>query len=394
MKKTLLLFSLLPVLANAQTVDEKLVGIQSSDDLEFYQFEYTDFFKIQTQSYKDIYNGMLCMDFHTYNEKNQLVSILTRQDLDHSYDPDNLTDACRVDYQYDEQGNLVIRDNFNRDFSTGELTQSARIVYTYDEDGGCTTEEQFWMFDLEKPFLRLVKTYDEQGRLQKVEELQQDWYDKDTYYFSGRQTFTYDEEGRLVHSEYGSATGEIDETTGEYLTELINGENLNYNAAGDVESHEVLTKSGSVSTREVYTYDENVNAENVAYPVTPEFPVAQQQHSLHKVLSEEHWVTDMNSGDLVYTHTMNFSYEPTESAVKALKYDSLLGVNYNPATSELVFNGNVEGAAVRLVSISGQTLLTDCVKGNISTADFTPGAYIVILTKAGQSPVSYKFLVK
>ena len=128
MKKTLLLFSLLPVLANAQSVDEKLVGIQSSDDLEFYQFEYTDFFKIQTQSYKDIYNGMLSMDFHTYNEKNQLVSILTRQDLDHSYDPENLTDACRVDYQYDEQGNLVIRDNFNRDFSLFFLLRNAVIM--------------------------------------------------------------------------------------------------------------------------------------------------------------------------------------------------------------------------------------------------------------------------
>lgn len=381
-------------MANAQSIDEKLVGIQSSDNVEIYEFEYTDFLKIKVQSYKDFYYGTLSMDFHTYDDKNQLTSILTRQDLDHGYDPENLTDACRVDYQYDDLGNLIIRDNFNRDFSTGELTQSARIVYTYDEDGKCISEEQYWVFDLEKPFLRLVKTYDEKGLLQKVEEFQQDWYDKDTYYFSGRQTYEYDEEGRLVYSEYGYATGEVDEDTGDFITEMINGENFNYNDAGDIESHEVLSSGGNVTTREVYTYDEGVNTENVAYPVTPEFKVAQQEHSKHKVLSEEHWVTDFNSGDLVCTHTMNFSYEPTQSAVSTLKQESIIGVNYNPATQEIIFNGNVEDASVRLVSAAGQTMIAGNLKGGISTANFAPGTYIVILTKSGQSPIAYKFMVK
>ena len=394
MRNLLALASVCVFAANAQTPRELLVSMESSDELEFVEFDYTDFQKVKTQTYIAYMDGKLCVDMHEYNDKQQLVSILTMQDLDYSLDFNNLSPACRVDYAYDEAGNLTVRDNFNRDFLSGELTQSARIVYTYDENGRRTKEEQFWSFDLEKPFLRIFSTYNAEGQLVSTEEYQQDWGDKDLYSFSGRTDYAYDKQGRLVHTDYFYAYVSNEET-GELYTELINSEDFFYDDEGDVVKHDMLSPSGKVTNREVFEYDKETGVDDVAYPVTPEYPVAQQKHSKHKVLSEEKWVTDLNTDELVYSHSMLYNYESCIVGIDAVRSDRQVAMNYNPETRNLVFDGDVSGASVRLVSASGQTLLSQTADGrSLNMATLAPGTYIVLLQKPGQSLVAQKFVVK
>ncbi len=394
MRNLLVLASVCVFAAHAQTPRELLVSMESSDELEFVEFDYTDFQKVKTQTYVSYMDGKLCVDMHEYNDKQQLVSILTMQDLDYGLDFNNLSQACRVDYAYDEAGNLTVRDNFNRDFLSGELTQSARIVYSYDEKGRRTKEEQFWSFDLEKPFLRIFSTYNPEGQLVTTEEYQQDWGNKDLYSFSGRTDYTYDGQGRLVQTDYFYAyVG--NEETGELYTELVNSEKFYYDEEGDVVKHETLSASGRVTNREVFVYDTDTDVADVAYPVTPEYPVAQQKYSKHKVVSEEKWATDLNTDELFYSHSMLYNYESCIVGINVVRSDRQVTMNYNPASREMVFDGDVSGASVRLVSASGQTLLSHAAEGrSLSVANLVPGTYILLLQKPGQSPVAQKFVVK
>lgn len=395
MKHYLLLSSLFALSASAQAPKEVLFSLGSSDQLEYTEFTYNEFSKVLTRTYIEYSESLLCVDTHTYDDKQQLTSILTEQDLTGGLDFEKLQPACRVDYQYDERGNRIGRDNFNR--RNGQLEHSAHIAYNYDEDNRLVSEEQFWAFDPEAPFFRIVYTYNEEGQRVSAEEFQQDWFEKDVYKFSGRLEYYYDDEGRLDQTAYFYVTGR-DAETGEDYVELMNTEQYYYSAAGDVSKHEVLSASGKVTNRETYYYDEDVPVEDVAYPATPEYVIGQLQYAKHKVTREEIFGTNLNTGELTYSHSMVYNYEPNTVGIDRVQADANgLTVDYNAESRSLRLEGNADGASVRIVSASGQTLLSTATatgEHSISTGELTPGTYIAIVHKPGQGTVAQKFMVR
>lgn len=395
MKHYLLLSSLIALSASAQTPKEVLVSVTTSDELEYTEFTYNEFSKVLTRTYIEYSESLLCVDTHTYDDKQQLTSILTEQDLTGGLDFEKLQPACRVDYQYDERGNRIGRDNFNR--RNGQLEHSAHIAYNYDDDNRLLSEEQFWAFDPEAPFFRIVYTYNEKGQRVSAEEYAQDWFEKDVYKFSGRLEYYYDDEGRLESSPYFYVTGR-DEETGEDYVELMSTDQYYYNAAGDVVKHEVLSGSGKVTNREAYYYDENVGKDEVAYPFTPEYKIGQLELSKHKLNKEEVWGTNLNTGELAFSHSVTYTYEPNTVGIDKVQADaSNLMVDYNAESGSLRLEGNADGASVRIVSASGQTLLSTATatgERNISTGVLAPGTYIAIVHKPGQGTVAQKFMVR
>ena len=77
------------------------------------------------------------------------MSIYTKQDLTYSYDPDQMIPIYRIDYKYDEEGRLIMRENANAD--NGEMIPSARITYTYNDKGQMEREDTYWADELDAP---------------------------------------------------------------------------------------------------------------------------------------------------------------------------------------------------------------------------------------------------
>ena len=139
-----------------QSYDIRLTQLASEDEAEIEEFTYNSRGLMETRSYVNYLASLYLIDTNTYNELGQLVSISTKQDLSYSYDPDQMIPIYRIDYQYDEKGRIIMRENANAD--NGEMIPSARIIYTYNDNGQMVREDTYWADELDAPFYYVLKS--------------------------------------------------------------------------------------------------------------------------------------------------------------------------------------------------------------------------------------------
>lgn len=381
-----------PASAQNYDVKERLVSVLSSDDRENSYYNYDEYNRVFEFMYLNYTYEMYLLHTHTYNDKGQCTSILTEQDMSYVFDPESpsFVPAYRLDYEYDSEGHIVSRDNYNRE-GLG-MIQSAHIAYTY-KNGKLTKQEQFWADELDAPFVFVEYFYDEAGQLVKEEEWQQDRYEADKYYFSGRNLYEYDDAGRLAF-EYHYTVGNIyipDQTT-----TLHNKYVYNYDADGNLESYEQRNARNTVESKIVFTHDKTTPAAAVAYPTSPENPVSEIARSLYKRLGDELWATDTNTMELVKSRSYTYNYEPATVGIQPAQQLQTLTLNFDAGSRQLLLNGQAEGTSVRIVSAGGQTVAhTSCTAGErLDLSHLVPGAYIAIAYEHGRMGVAQKFMVK
>ncbi len=374
-----------------QSYDIRLTQLASEDEAEIEEFTYNSRGLMETRSYVNYLASLYLIDTNTYNELGQLVSISTKQDLSYSYDPDQMIPIYRIDYQYDEKGRIIMRENANAD--NGEMIPSARIIYTYNDNGQMVREDTYWADELDAPFYYVLKSYNSRGQLTKEVEYQQDWAVRDIYNMMGQILYDYNTDGTLAKrtSYYVANTAYPEES----LT-LSNSERYTFED-GDIVSFDLLSATGFVNSRITFTYDTSVSADRIYYPYTPENSISYIELCKHKRLTEDVWASDINTGELTFSHTFNYSYEENPDGIhQAIGDNRPMTLNYNGQSRELNVNGAAIGANVRVVNAAGQTVkMTDVnADSRIDLSGLAAGTYIAVMHKPGCSPTAQKFIVR
>jgi len=379
MRKLLLFtFTFAALASSAQSL--RLKSIISSDELESNTFEYNEDGKVASRFHvEDWYDGFVFKDVFTYNELGQLVEDNTWQEL---ADFTDLKNVCRLKYTYDEQGRLKTRDNYNVfNMTTFEFEHSACIVYDYDDMGRKLRDTYYWANDLKTPFMYLDYTYDADDRLARVEETQYDMYYQD-YLTLGATTYEYNSKGQLTKETYVSLDG-----VQEYP---VSCEVYSY-IGNDVVRHESQTGDGIANSRFEFDYDMTVPVSDVLYPESHEYKIESSHNFAHKRLRDKVWIADMDDV-LQYSHDMNYTYEEnTANAIQNVNADNATKFVYNVENGKIHLNGET---MVRVMDMSGKTVLSTTSNSDIDLSSLPTGSYVVSTRTMGKAANFTKILVK
>lgn len=394
MRKFYLFASMFAVVFAAQAqqdYDIRLIQTATSNEVEIEDFTYNDRGLMETRTYTNYLEALYLFDTHSYNELGQLVSITTEQDLSYSFDPTQLVPVYRIDYTYDEQGRIIVRENANAE--NGEMYPSARIVFTYDASGRLTREDTYWADEPDAPFYYVVKNYNSRGQLIKEVEYQQDWSVKGLYNLMGQLLYDYNIDGTLAKRSFYNATST---SNPEESLSLSNSEHFEYKD-GDLTGYELHSGTGFVINRIEFNIDTSITADRIYYPYTMENSISRADLAKHKRLTEDVWSGDTNTGKLVLSHTINYTYEENPNGIRQIIGDNRpMNLTFDIHSRELNVSGADAGTSIRVVNAAGQTVKTAEMNNDskVSLSDLPAGTYIAVVRKPGSTSTAQKFIVR
>lgn len=380
MKKSLLLAGvalLASVSVSAQSC--RLKSVTSSDDLIHLTYSYDDNGRF-SRVHRDALDDITYYDTLYYNAKDQIDSDLTYQYFN---DDDAYRLVSKCCYGYDDNGNVVWRDNYNLLGGT-ELQQSAHIVYTYDDANHMIKQAQYWAFDLNNPFTVIEYTYNEGGQLTVASERYADFATPTLLKEGCRVEYDYDQKGQMVRSyNYSIENGEASLTT---------SNEYDYDELGNVVEHRVVLGS-SVTAKNVYRYDVSVPASEVLYPVSHEYNIG-LTFGLNSKLVEEDVYADDNNDDVVqavYVYTNTYSYETCGTSGIQQVTTPAVWVDANAKVLRLVNGGSCD---VRVYGQGGTLVLSLRAKGSADLSTLPAGIYFAKVKDASGVAYYQKFLIR
>lgn len=372
MKKFLLFSFAFAAVLSVSAQKERLVQINASDGEEVDTFHYLPDGNLDYRFHEETWvDGFTFKDCCTYNDKGQLVTLETYQDV--YGEPDNMVKVCKLEYTYNENGQLATRDNYNT-FDLINLEHSARITYEYNDEGQKVKETTYWASNLSKEFMHIDYEYDLTGRLTKAVEYQRDLY-YNTFPCIGYLAYTYNNKGLLASSAYYA----VDEYENEYVNSVTE-----YSYIGsDLVMTEQKSGSGEVHSRLEFEYDLTVPASDVCLPKTHEFQIESSFNIAHKRLLEKVWMMNDYANTLEYTHDRIYTYEDNPEGIQSLLLNEPGRMTYNADARSLHVDGH-GSVDVRIVNMQGQQVLATTVGGNIDLSHLPSGNYIVTARCMGQ----------
>ena len=289
--------------------------------------------------------------------------------------------SCYVDYEYDENNNLISRKNYN-DFYDGWGPQlGGDYSYKYDEEGRMIEWSLKFIVD---EYQKAIIEYDEEGR--KISETIQQ-YNFSTYYLENAflTEYEYDENGNCVKE------AEFEFVENEWQPNPYRV--YEYDESGNCILSEQRTLSGTVNERKVYAYDTETLAENVYYYPNPEqdYPALPEAKVNLLKSFEFHALNDAN--ELTYVTTYLLDYDVVENnneddttSVQEVAFAS--SVYPNPAQDYVMVESS-EADYVEVVDVFGRvvfaTEMNESVKVDMS--EFASGIYFVKLQANGATSV-------
>lgn len=357
----------------------RLKSVTSSDDYIHLAYSYDANGRF-SRIHRDELGGTTYYDTLYYNAKDQIDSDLTYQYFN---DDDAYRLVSKCCYGYDDNGNVVWRDNYNSLGGT-ELQQSAHIVYTYDDANHMLKQAQYWAFDLNNPFAVIEYTYNEDGQLTVASERYADFATPTLLKEECRVEYEYDQKGQMVRScNYSIENGEASLTT---------SNEYDYDELGNVVEHRVVLGS-SVTAKNVYRYDASVPASEVLYPVSHEYNIG-LTFGLNSKLVEEDVYADDDNDDVVqavYAYTNTYSYETCGTSGIQQATTPAVWVDANDKVLHLVNGGSCD---VRVYGQGGTLVLSLRAKGSADLSTLPAGIYFAKVKDASGVAYYQKFLIR
>ncbi len=339
----------------------RLVQRLSSDAFEAKTFSY-DWHGTIT-AVKDSIDDEMLIDSITYDALNHVTRVDGYQLLSQGW-----THVYYLEFTYDEDGNMIRRKNYNS-FGTADFTQGGVYDYIYENGRLVRHDMYFGNYDLlgEKCFY----IYNAEG--QCVEELSLDGIeDLDS---SLKIVNTYDDQGRIstkttyYYGNYGWDLGPTD-----YFT---------YDESGNCIDHSTKDQYGQYVDRHLYDYDLSVSANSVHMPYyIPElaFPEGFDDPN-QRVL--EHWYTLDDNHVLQYICDYEYVYSDEPLGISNVE-TTTMKVSPNPTQGVLSvewddeIDGNVAvydlcGRLMQMTKVVGSQLMLDI-------SDLPSGIYILKTT--------------
>lgn len=382
MKKILLFSFAIATALSTYAQKERLLSINANDGEESDSFFYNEQGLLDYRYHEESWvDGFTFKDCCTYNDKGQLVTLKTYQDV--YGDPNNMVLVCKLEYAYNDNGQLITRDNYNT-FDLINLEHSARITYEYNEEGKKVKETTYWASNLSKEFMHIDYEYDLMGRLSKAVEYQRDLY-YNTFPCIGYQAYSYNNKGLLANSCYYA----VDEYENEYLNSVTQ-----YSYVGnDLVMTELKASNGDIHSRLEFEYDMTVPATDVYLPKTHEFEIESSFNIAHKRLLEKVWMMNDYANTLEYTHDRVYNYEDNPCGIQSIVANDSNHLIYDANARSLHLNGNTT-VEVRVVDMQGQQVLKTTACGQVDLSNLPTGSYVVSTRALGQPLNSTKLFVK
>lgn len=320
--------------------------------------------------------------------------------FDNSDDGEYLhTSTCRS--EYDDQGRLSLFwvINYNALYAPEEPFSIAVMVFTYDDKGLLTTIETSFCNSLDdpqskwRPSLLTTYEYNEQGqRVRALYDVYGIGEDK-SLRRNSVQVFTYDGKGRLVvtRDEDGSGivySNKVYVYDGDRLDNVfLTGSSFRYeiDENGDLK----INNEGNPTKRQEFVYDDEVPAENVAYPCMSIYDQQIGDNTMFllkdQVIMETVYERPQEDGATLEVYS---ELEYTWDLVKSDKFPELeVGIESIAAPTnffraavegnELVVKGNPSDY-VSIYDLNGRLMQRSLtVNGKVNVSDLESGVYVV-----------------
>lgn len=380
MNKALLLLGVAALLStSAATAQSYRVKTIASDDY----FE-SDEFLYDTQGrfirvYHEDLSPNCYYDTIVYDNKSQI-------EVDYAYQDRNFdgtfTLMSKCCYGYDDQGNVVWRDNYNS-FGSDELSQSAHITYEYDAQGHLIQQKQYWAGD-DNAFAVIDYEYNDAGLLIRHTESYSDFFDPGAFEEASKTELLYDANGNLIQEK------SYNMNEGQY--EVNNIMEYDYDERGCL-VEDRLFAGGHVDSKNVYHYDTTVEGKDVLYPASHEYNIGITRGLNAKLTAQDVYVNadDDDSDEAVYAYTKNFTYEPcTANSVASLAAN----MDCVDARAKLIRLGSDGVCSVNVYGQDGKLALSLNARGMADLSTLPAGIYIASVKRAGAAPSCHKFVIK
>lgn len=322
------------------------------------------------------YTGLVYYDSLLYNSNGQIETDYCYQGRE---DGEGFMLVSKCCYGYDDNGNMIWRDNYNSGGSE-TLTQSAHLVYTYDDQNHLEKCSEYWADDLENPFAIMAYTYNEAGQLESVAEKYADFFNPSDIEETFRTVYEYDGLGQLVSAKgYNVNYGDLS---------LANEKQYDYDDQGNV-TEDRIESNGNVVSKNQYQYDLTVDAADIYYPVSNEYNIGRTFGLKNKLLSTDVYV---NNGDgLTYGYTLTYVFgHPGTSDIKQVA-GPLAFVDAGAKTLRVVGGAN---SVVSVYNQGGQLVLNVSGRDRVDLSSLPSGLYVAHVRSVGAPAASYKFILK
>lgn len=358
---------------------QKLYLRAVENDVDRYDYRYNDLEKLDSVWFNDP-EGFHHYDLWEYDEQGRQIRTTGHDLLDPLYGKYSWTSY--VDYQYDDKGDMVMRENFNN-FGDGFM-QGGELTYLYDNQHRLTevvykmnrygTEEK-------NPFQHDYYTYDDLGHLTSKYIERCDPFEPSDMWPSYRIEYIYDETTGLLLSQ---TVINMEDQIGEAVSEKTEYE---YDAAGNVlqAAYYSVNSIGQYvkQATDEYVYDLNTSASNLIFPVDLEHQDFVHESAKNMITQKKYWGINMMSEEFELLATFNYTYSKAAygSGVSASTIKGN-GNNLKLAACDgcmLTLTGdNINNHMARIYDMNGKMVLQEMVNhSQVNVISLSRGLYIV-----------------
>ncbi len=355
--------------------------VETTSGFDRYIYRYTNFNKVSEIQHID-YDNMESSTFRqfTYNDKEQLIEESIAQDYYETEFLDQYIPVSRVEYEWNDKGQMVKRSSWNKTTITGDFEETAILTFIYDEDGK--------LGKVETSFAATGNTvqrddyfYDADGRLMKREVWNMLYGNT---YLGNTIQYTYNAVGdisNITGYDYDAATGSLRPNS---ITDYI------YNSSGDLEKiQEWSDTRGMLLSEKIYTYTTDFSLEDTIFPrnFEDEYWTADgSEFNLvkHPITSRSEYFINDTTGTLEFTDKYEYTYttelKPGQVGIEAITMPGASVAFKSLRNGLLQLDGISDFDNVSIVDMEGRPMMNRTYNCGINVSELAPGAYFAITT--------------
>ncbi len=341
----------------------KLASFHTNDMYQFNDFYYNSLNQLVAvkDSVRDDYS---VIDSLFYNERGQMIRMSGWQLLNGTWE-----NVYRIDYTYDQAGNIASRTNYNN--FDGEWELGGVYQYTYNADNQ-----------------KILSVLTMSGiQFQKVEYTYSDgllslelWY---SYNGSGlspdeKLSYTYNADNQL-----SQINDSVSDGNGGWL--YFGRHDYFYDNNGNCTEHHYYDQTGMEAERSIYQFIEDRSLNETLMPWTPEMTRPKTYTNSGVYHTEQWYSVDV---DHVLRHVCDFIYHYTENTNRICDIASApLGVAPNPANGVVTIHGLSDiPTKVRIINGLGREVMKSTLNSasnQLNVASLPSGCYTILVDQQG-----------
>ena len=285
------------------------------------------------------------------------------------------TKTFEIKYEFDENNRRISRKNYNWDTKNSEFILGGMYVYEYNDKGQLTERKLYWDEAKTDLFERAEYTYNEKGQLVKELYISCFW---GTDNESSMQEYFYDENGNMTRIKTSTANMDYElEESQNRIYKYDENNNLTTRITYD-------TDPELPNEQHILVYDEETDAENVAFPINYENDMDFYVNSKNVVIQDTIYQRNMDTNTFDLFEIQDWVYEDLADPTGIENvYDGgkILGFTKDN-DGNIILNGIDNAENVRIYDANGRIVMNGSYNGMINTGSLPNGMYI-LLTRQG-----------